>query len=53
MFMGNDRENRINQILSAALKCLLQKRLFRTTMDDIVVASKVKQDCFISLLWYW
>ena len=36
--MGNDRENRINQILSAAFEVFVKKGYSKTTMDDIVVA---------------
>ena len=62
--MGNDRENRINQILSAAFEVFVKKGYSKTTMDDIVVASKLskgalyhyygsKKDLFISLIDHW
>ena len=62
--MSNDRENRINQILSAAFEVFVKKGYSKTTMDDIVVASKLskgalyhyygsKKELFISLIDHW
>ena len=62
--MGSDRENRINQILNAAFEVFVKKGYSKTTMDDIVVASKLskgalyhyygsKKDLFISLIDHW
>merc|ERR1712224_448042 len=62
--MGNDRENRINQILNAAFEVFVRKGYSKTTMDDIVEASNLskgalyhyygsKKELFISLIDHW
>ena len=59
--MGNDRENRKNQILNAAFEVFVKKGYSKTTMDDIVLASKLskgalyhyygsKKELFLSLI---
>jgi len=62
--MGNDRENRKNQILNAAFEVFVKKGYAKTTMDDIVLASKLskgalyhyygsKKELFLSLIDHW
>ena len=62
--MGNDRENRKNQILNAAFEVFVKKGYAKTTMDDIVVSSnlskgalyhyyKSKKELFLSLIDHW
>ncbi len=62
--MGNDRENRKNQILNAAFEVFVKKGYSKTTMDDIVLASKLskgalyhyygsKKELFLSLIDHW
>lgn len=62
--MANDRENRKNQILNAAFEVFVKKGYSKTTMDDIVLASKLskgalyhyygsKKDLFLSLIDHW
>jgi len=64
MIMGNDRENRKNQILNAAFEVFVKKGYAKTTMDDIVVSSnlskgalyhyyKSKKELFLSLIDHW
>tara|TARA_B100001113_G_scaffold169531_1_gene138664 strand:+ start:65 stop:652 length:588 start_codon:yes stop_codon:yes gene_type:complete len=62
--MGNDRENRKNQILNAAFEVFVKKGYAKTTMDDIVASSnlskgalyhyyKSKKELFLSLIDHW
>lgn len=62
--MVNDRENRKNQILNAAFEVFVKKGYSKTTMDDIVLASKLskgalyhyygsKKELFLSLIDHW
>ncbi len=62
--MGNDRENRKNQILNAAFEVFVKKGYAKTTMDDIVASSKLskgalyhyyksKKELFLSLIDHW
>ena len=62
--MGNDRENRKNQILNAAFEVFVKKGYAKTTMDDIVESSKLskgalyhyyksKKELFLSLIDHW
>tara|TARA_Y100001968_G_scaffold280507_1_gene277014 strand:+ start:2527 stop:3120 length:594 start_codon:yes stop_codon:yes gene_type:complete len=62
--MRNDRENRKNQILNAAFEVFVKKGYAKTTMDDIVAASKLskgalyhyyksKKELFLSLIDHW
>ena len=62
--MGNDRENRKNQILNAAFEVFVNKGYAKTTMDDIVASSnlskgalyhyyKSKKELFLSLIDHW
>ena len=62
--MGNDRENRKNQILNAAFEVFVKKGYAKTTMDDIVLSSnlskgalyhyyKSKKELFLSLIDHW
>jgi AcrR family transcriptional regulator len=64
MIMGNDRENRKNQILNAAFEVFVKKGYAKTTMDDIVASSnlskgalyhyyKSKKELFLSLIDHW
>tara|TARA_B100002052_G_C15492350_1_gene423448 strand:- start:234 stop:419 length:186 start_codon:yes stop_codon:yes gene_type:complete len=41
--MGNDKQNRKNQILNAAFEVFVRKGYAKTTMDDIVVVSKLSK----------
>tara|TARA_B100000945_G_C20366518_1_gene589908 strand:- start:273 stop:860 length:588 start_codon:yes stop_codon:yes gene_type:complete len=62
--MGNDKQNRKNQILNAAFEVFVRKGYAKTTMDDIVVVSKLskgalyhyyksKKELFLSLIDHW
>ena len=62
--MKNDRENRKKQILNAAFEVFVKKGYAKTTMDDIVLASKLskgalyhyygsKKKLFLSLIDHW
>ena len=62
--MGNDKQNRKNQILNAAFEVFVRKGYAKTTMDDIVVVSKLskgalyhyyksKKELFLGLIDHW
>ena len=62
--MANEKINRKNQILEAAFEVFVKKGYSKTTMDDIVLASKLskgalyhyygsKKELFLSLIDHW
>ena len=62
--MRNDKQNRKHQILNAAFEVFVRKGYAKTTMDDIVVVSKLskgalyhyyksKKELFLSLIDHW